>query len=143
MCLGTDGPASNDNLDMLEELSVMVKLQKGSSLNAKAMDARTALRIATEEGFRAVGIKAGKIEVGYEADLMLVDTNKPHLQPLYDPIAQFVYSAKSSDIDTVICKGKVLMEKGELKTLDQEEVLFVAKKWRDKIEKFLRDKILN
>lgn len=143
VCLGTDGPASNDNLDMLEELSVMVKLQKGSSLNAKAMDARTALRIATEEGFRAVGIKAGKIEVGYEADLMLVDTNKPHLQPLYDPIAQFVYSAKSSDIDTVICKGKVLMEKGELKTLDQEEVLFVAKKWRDKIEKFLRDKILN
>ncbi|MFN4320083.1 MAG: amidohydrolase [Aquificaceae bacterium] len=143
VCLGTDGPASNDNLDMLEELSTMVKLQKGSSLNAKAMDARTALKIATEEGFRALGIKAGKVQVGYEADLMLVDYDKPHLQPLYDPIAQFVYSAKSSDIDTLVCKGKVLMEKGELKTLDQEEVLFVAKRWKDKIEKFLRDKILS
>ncbi|MFN3870251.1 MAG: amidohydrolase [Aquificaceae bacterium] len=143
VCLGTDGPASNDNLDMLEELSLMVKLQKGVNLDAKAMDAKTALRIATEEGFRAVGIKAGRVEVGYEADLILVDYDKPHFQPLYDPIAQFVYSAKSSDIDTVICKGKVLMEKGELKTLDQEEVLFTAKKWKSKIERFLMDKILN
>ena len=67
------------------------------------MDARTALRLATEDGFWAVCIKAGKLEVCYEADLMLVDTNKPHLQPLNDPIALFVYSANSSDIDTVIC----------------------------------------
>ncbi|MFN7065393.1 MAG: amidohydrolase, partial [Aquificaceae bacterium] len=143
VCLGTDGPASNDNLDMLEELSTMVKLQKGANRNAKAIDARMGLKIATEEGFRAVGIRAGRIEVGYEADLILVDTEKPHLQPLYDPIAQFVYSAKSSDIDTVICKGKVLMEKRELKTIDEEEVLFVAKKWKDRIEDFLRRKILS
>jgi len=143
VCLGTDGPASNDNLDMLEELSLMAKLQKGANLDAKAMDARTALRIASEEGFRAVGIKAGRVEVGYEADLILLDPNKPHLQPLYDPIAQLVYSAKSSDIDTVICKGKVLMEKGELKTIDQEEVLFVANKWKEKIQGFLKSKILS
>ncbi len=143
VCLGTDGPASNDNLDMLEELSLMAKLQKGANLDAKAMDARTALRIASEEGFRAVGIKAGRVEVGYEADLILLDPNKPHLQPLYDPIAQLVYSAKSSDIDTVICKGKVLMEKGELKTIDQEEVLFVANKWKEKIQSFLKNKVLS
>ncbi len=143
VCLGTDGPASNDNLDMLEELSLMAKLQKGANLDAKAMDARTALRIASEEGFRAVGIKAGRVEVGYDADLILLDPNKPHLQPLYDPIAQLVYSAKSSDIDTVICKGKVLMEKGELKTIDQEEVLFVANKWKEKIQGFLKSKILS
>ncbi len=143
VCLGTDGPASNDNLDMLEELSLMAKLQKGANLDAKAMDARTALRIASEEGFRAVGIKAGRVEVGYEADLILLDPNKPHLQPLYDPIAQLVYSAKSSDIDTVICKGRVLMEKGELKTIDQEEILFVANKWKEKIQGFLKSKILS
>ncbi len=143
VCLGTDGPASNDNLDMLEELSLMAKLQKGSNLDAKAMDARTALRIASEEGFNAVGTKAGRLEVGYDADLMLLDPNKPHLQPLYDPIAQLVYSAKSSDIDTVICKGRVLMEKGELKTIDQEEVLFVANKWKEKIQSFLKSKILS
>ena len=140
VCLGTDGPASNDNLDMLEELSTMAKLQKGANLDAKAMDAKTALRIATYNGFCAVGIRAGKIEEGYLADFVLIDTNKPHLQPLYDPIAQIVYSAKSSDIDTVVCNGKVLMEKGELKTIDEEEVLHTANKWKGFILKFLRSK---
>ncbi|MCS6957174.1 MAG: amidohydrolase [Aquificaceae bacterium] len=141
VCLGTDGPASNDNLDMLEELSLMVKLQKGANLDARSMDAKTALKIATEEGFRAVNIKAGKIEVGYEADLILLDPTGPHMQPLYDPIAQLVYSAKSSDIDTVICKGRVLMEKRELKTIDYQEVLFIAQKWKERIENFLRHRI--
>ncbi|GBC88175.1 5-methylthioadenosine/S-adenosylhomocysteine deaminase [bacterium HR13] len=140
VCLGTDGPASNDNLDMLEEMSLMAKLQKGYSLSAKAMDARTALKIATENGFLACGIKAGKIEEGYEADLILIDTQKPHLQPLYDPVAQIVYSAKSSDIDTVICRGKILMEKRELKTIDMEELLHIAKKWKEKITGFIREK---
>ncbi len=140
VCLGTDGPASNDNLDMLEELSTMVKLQKGANLDAKAMDAKTALQIATHQGFSAVGIKAGRVEEGYLADLILLDPNKAHLQPLYDPMAQVVYSARSSDIDTVICNGRVLMEKGELKTLDEEEVMHTAKRWKERINTFLRSK---
>ncbi|EDP76567.1 amidohydrolase [Hydrogenivirga sp. 128-5-R1-1] len=135
--LGTDGSASNDNLDMLEELSTMAKLHKGVNLDARAIDAVTALEIATEKGFSAVGIKAGRVEEGYEADLLLIDPNSPHLQPLYDPIAQVVYSAQSSDIDTVICKGRVLMEKRELKTLDEERILYEAKGWGDRIKGFL------
>ena len=138
VCLGTDGSASNDNLDMIEETSTMAKLHKGATLDAKAMDARTALRIATENGFSAVGIKAGRVEEGYEADLILINPDSPHLQPLYDPIAQVVYSAKSSDIETVICKGRVLMEKGEVKTLDEERVLYEAKRWGERISGFLR-----
>ncbi len=138
VCLGTDGPASNDNLDMLEELSTMAKLQKGYSLSAKAIDAKTALKIATLNGFSACGIKAGKLEEGYEADLILIDPDKPHLQPLYDPLVQIVYCAKSSDIDTVICKGRVLMEKRELKTIDADEVRYVARKWKDKITDFMK-----
>ncbi len=122
---------------MLEELSTIAKLHKGANLDAKAMDARTALKIATENGFSAVGIKSGKIEEGYEADLILVSTENPHLQPLYDPIAQVVYSARSSDIDTVICRGKVLMEKGEVKTLDEERILHEAKRWGERISSFL------
>ena len=137
VCLGTDGSASNDNLDMLEELATMAKLHKGANLDAKAMDARTALKIATENGFSAVGIKAGKIEEGYEADLLLIETENPHLQPLYDPIAQVVYSARSSDIDTVVCRGKILMEKGEVKALDEEKILYEAKKWGERISGFL------
>lgn len=137
VCLGTDGSASNDNLDMLEEMATMAKLHKGATMDAKAMDAKTALRIATENGFSAVGIRAGRIEEGYEADLILIDPESPHLQPLYDPVAQVVYSAQSSDIDTVICKGRVLMEKRELKTLDEERILFEAKKWGERIKGFL------
>ncbi|WP_457601287.1 amidohydrolase [Hydrogenivirga sp.] len=138
LCLGTDGSASNDNLDMLEELSTMAKLHKGATMDAKAMDAETALRIATEDGFSAVGIKAGRIEEGYEADLILIDPDSPHLQPLYDPIAQVVYSAQSSDIDTVVCRGRVLMEKRELKTLDEERILSEAKRWGERIKGFIR-----
>mgnify|MGYP000101677761 FL=1 len=137
VCLGTDGPASNDNLNMHEEMSLMAKLQKGYSLNAKAMDADQALRIATQMGFSAVGIKAGRIELGFDADFILVKTDSPHWKPLYDPISQWVYSASAEDIDTVVCKGRILMEKRELKTIDVQEVEFVASKWRDKILGFL------
>ncbi len=137
VCLGTDGPASNDNLNMHEEMSLMAKLQKGYSLNARAMDAKTALKVATENGFSAVGIKAGKIEVGSEADFILVSTDAPHWKPMYDPISQWVYSASAEDIDTVVCKGKVLMQNRELKTIDPQEVEFVARKWRDKILSFM------
>ena len=137
VCLGTDGPASNDNLNMHEEMALMAKLQKGYSLNAKAMDAVKAFQIATEMGFSAVGIKAGKIEPGYDADFILVSTDAPHWKPLYDPISQWVYSASAEDIDTVVCKGKVLMEKRELKTIDVQEVEFLANRWRERILRFL------
>ena len=131
--LGTDGAASNDNLNMHEEISTCAKLHKGANLNAKAIDAKTVLQMATENGFKIAGIKAGKIEEGYEADFILINTSVPEFQPLYDPIAQFVYSANSESIDTVVCKGKVLMEKRKLKTIDEEEVYRKARAWREKI----------
>ena len=131
--IGTDGAASNDNLNMHEEMSTCAKLHKGANLDAKAIDAKTALKLATENGFKIAGIKAGKIEEGYEADLILVNTDVPEFQPLYDPIAQFVYSAGSECIDTVICKGKILMEKRELKTVDEQEVYRKVQDWRREI----------
>ncbi len=134
--LGTDGPASNDNLDMHEEMSTMAKLHKGYTLNPESINAKTSLEIATKNGFEMCGIKAGVIREGFEADLIIVNPNSPHLQPLYDPLAQFVYSAKSSDIETVLCKGKVIMEKGEIKTLDEEKIINEVLKWSEKIRKF-------
>ncbi|HHJ64465.1 MAG TPA: S-adenosylhomocysteine deaminase, partial [Aquifex aeolicus] len=77
------------------------------------------------------------VEEGYEADLILLDPRSPHLQPLYDPIAQTVYSAQSADIDTVVCRGRVLMEKREIKTLDEEEILHEARLWGERIRRFL------
>ena len=135
--LGTDGPASNDNLDMLEEMSTMAKLHKGVNLDAGVMDAKTAFKIATENGFNICGIKAGKIEEGYQADLIIVNREGIHFHPLYDPLAQFVYSAKSSDIETVICNGRVIMEKREFKTIDEEKLIYEVKRWAEKIRSFI------
>ncbi len=134
--LGTDGPASNDNLDMLEEMSTMAKLHKGITLDASTIDSATAFKIATENGFKMCGIRAGMIKKGYEADIIIINTDAPHFQPLYNPLAQFVYSAKSSDIDTVICKGRIIMEKKEVKTIDEDRVLSETKRWAEKIRNF-------
>ena len=133
VCLGTDGSASNDNLNMLEEMATMVKLQKGVNLDPTALNSSQALEIATANGFEAVGIKAGRIKEGYDADIIIVDTNKPHLQPLYDPTAQLVYSAQAGDIETVISRGKLLMENRKVLTLDEEEIYKKASYWREKI----------
>jgi len=138
VCLGTDGAASNDNLNMLEETSTMVKLQKGVNLDPTALTSGQALEIATANGFESVGICAGRIKEGYDADLIIVDTSKPELQPLYDPTAQLVYSAQAGDIETVIARGKILMEKGKVLTLDEEEIYKKANIWKEKILKKLR-----
>ncbi|NPA14068.1 MAG: amidohydrolase [Aquificae bacterium] len=133
VCLGTDGAASNDNLNMLEEMSTMAKLQKGIKLDPTALSSAQALEIATANGFESVGIKAGRIKEGYDADLIIVDANKPHLQPLYDPTAQLVYSAQAGDIETVIARGKILMENYKVLTLDEEEIYKKALYWKEKI----------
>jgi len=133
VCLGTDGAASNDNLNMLEEASTMVKLQKGVNLDPTALTSNQALEIATANGFESVGIKAGRIKEGYDADIIVVDTKRPELQPLYDPTAQLIYSAQACAIETVIARGKVIMENGKVLTLDEEEIYNKANYWRKKI----------
>ncbi len=133
VCLGTDGAASNDNLNMLEEMSTMAKLQKGIKLDPTALSSAQAMEISTANGFESVGIKAGRIKEGYDADLIIVDANKPHLQPLYDPTAQLVYSAQAGDIETVIARGKILMENYKVLTLDEEEIYKKALYWKEKI----------
>ena len=80
-----------------------------------------------------MGIKAGRIKEGYDADLIVVDAKKPHLQPLYDPIAQLVYSAQAGDIETVVARGRVIMEGYRVLTLDEEEIYRKANRWREKI----------
>jgi len=133
VCLGTDGPASNDNLNMLEEMATMTKLQKGVNLDPTAMTSEQAIKIASYNGFRAMGIPAGKIEEGYDADLIIVNTQRPHLQPIYDPIAQLVYSAQSEDIETVIAQGEIIMENRKVLTLNEEEIYEKALYWKRKI----------
>ncbi|MBN2282242.1 MAG: amidohydrolase [Candidatus Marinimicrobia bacterium] len=108
--IGTDGCASNNNLDMGEEMKFASCKAKMESKDPTMMDAETALKIATENGANAFGINGGKIEEGKLADLVLVNLNHHLMIPAHHHISNYVYSANSSVIDTTICNGKILME---------------------------------
>ena len=125
VALGTDGASSNNNLDMLEEVKLAALLHKVDTLNPLAIPAAEALKLATENGAKAVGLEnTGRIEKGYKADIVLYNMKNAEWQPRYNPISLLVYSANSSSVDTVIVDGKVLMEHSELKTLDEEKIIF-------------------
>jgi len=123
--LGTDGPASNNTLDMFEVMKVGAVLQKTFYRDPRVLPAQKVLRMATVEGAQAVGLDdfIGTIDVGKRADIILIDLKKPHLTPLHDLYANIVYSARGSDVDTVIVNGRVLMENREVETLDEEKVM--------------------
>jgi 5-methylthioadenosine/S-adenosylhomocysteine deaminase len=123
--LGTDGPASNNTLDMFETMKVAALLQKLIYLNSKVLSAYEVLEMATINGAEALGIdeKIGSLEVGKKADVILIDLSKPHLKPLHDIYASIVYSARGGDVDTVIVDGKILMENRQVKTLDEQAIM--------------------
>ena len=123
--LGTDGCASNNNLDLLLEMDTVAKLHKAQTLDPTSMDAVTVLKMATIEAARALGLdrRIGSLEAGKKADLIIIDTNKPHLTPMYSPVSHLVYAAMGSDVSTSIINGTVVMENGVLKTLDLEKVM--------------------
>lgn len=116
--LGTDGCASNNNLDMFESMKFAALLQKFSSNDSTMMPANETFRLATANGAQALGFDAGVVEVGKLADLILVDTRLPSFHPNHDLISNVVYSANGSCVDTVICDGKILMREGVVKDQD-------------------------
>jgi 5-methylthioadenosine/S-adenosylhomocysteine deaminase len=126
--LGTDGAASNNSLDMFEDLKITALLHKVFSNDPEALPAETALEMATMGGAKALGLEdeIGSIEIGKKADLILLDIEKPHLTPMTHPVSHLVYAAKGSDVSDVIVDGKILMEGGRLKTLDEEKIMLEA-----------------
>lgn len=123
--LGTDGPASNNTLDMFETMKIGSLLQKVFYQNPTALPAFDVLKMATVDGAKALGLEKdiGSLENGKKADIVLIDLAKPHLKPLHDIYASIVYAARGSDVDTVIVDGKILMEKRHVKTLDEQAVM--------------------
>jgi len=123
--LGTDGPASNNSLDMFETMKIAALLQKLIYQNSTVLQAYEVLKMATINGARALGLEEsiGSLEVGKKADLILIDLSKPHLKPLHSIYASIVYSARGSDVDTVIVDGKILMENRQVKTLHEQTVM--------------------
>ena len=124
--LGTDGCASNNNLDMFEEMKIGSLLQKSYFNDETIMPAKEIFSIATENGAKALGLNAGKIEEGKLADVLLIDLKKPELTPNHDLISDLVYSANGSAVDTTICNGKILMKNRRVK--NEEEILEKVKK---------------
>ncbi len=140
--LGTDGAASNNNLDMFEEMKACALLHKINAMDAGVVPAEKVLEFATINGAAALGMEKeiGSIEVGKKADIILVDLDRPHLVPLSNPISHLVYSARGSDVDTVLVDGRVLMENRELRSIDQKEVLkFANEQAKDLLEKAGRE----
>lgn len=116
--LGTDGCASNNNLDMLEEMKIAAITQKGFTGDPTVMPAAEALEIATIGGARALGLNLGEIREGCLADVILIDLKRPELTPRHNLTSNIVYSANGSCVDTTICNGEILMKNRRVKGED-------------------------
>ncbi len=124
VALGTDGPASNNNQNMMEEMHLASLIAKGYLKSPTVLKATEVLRMATRNGARVLGYdNLGIVKEGFLADLILIDTNKAHLQPKSNLAATIVYSAQASDVETVIVDGRILMENRELVGLDLEKII--------------------
>ena len=129
--LGTDGSASSNNLDMIEAARLMSYLQKGVRQDPTVLPAAELLSVATENGFKALGIDAGKIEVGKLADLMLVDLDNIAFVPDNDTLSGLFYAAHADAVDTVICNGRILMQHHHVD--GEEEILAQARQHARKL----------
>lgn len=127
VALGTDGASSNNNLDMLEEVRLAAMLHKVNQFDPLAIPAQDALKLGTENGAKALLLHGvGTIAVGNKADIVLYNMNRPEWVPRHDLVSLLVYSASSASVDTVLCNGKVIMEKGEVLTMDEERIMYEA-----------------
>jgi 5-methylthioadenosine/S-adenosylhomocysteine deaminase len=123
--IGTDGCASNNNLDLFQEMDTAAKLHKVHTLDPTVMDARTVVSMATIDGARVLGMGAiiGSLEAGKKADIIIIDIRSPHLMPMYNIYSHLVYAVTGSDVVTSVVNGRVLMEDRVLTTLDVDEVM--------------------
>lgn len=128
VALANDGAASNDLLDMFEEMRSAALLQKVAAMDPSVISAADVFRMATENGAMACHIDAGTIDPGRLADLAIVNLHKPHLIPIHDILNSLVYCAKGEDVETTIIDGRIVMRDRKLQTADEENLLAQAQK---------------
>jgi 5-methylthioadenosine/S-adenosylhomocysteine deaminase len=137
--LGTDGSASNNNLDMFGEMDTAAKAAKVFANDPTAISSQTVLKMATSWGSAVAGLdgQIGTIEVGKEADVIIVDAKRPHMRPLYDPISSLVYCAGGSDVRDVIVAGKILVRGHRFLGIEPGDILKEIRRLGSLIEKSL------
>ncbi|MGE6690597.1 TRZ/ATZ family hydrolase [Stutzerimonas stutzeri] len=135
VAIGTDGAASNNDLDLLGETRTAALLAKAVAGSATALDAHRALRMATLNGARAMGLDdhTGSLEVGKFADLVAFDLSGLAQQPIYDPVSQLIYSTGRDTVRHVWVGGKQLLDNGSLTRMDEQQVIANARQWAARI----------
>ena len=133
--LGTDGAASNNDLDMFEAMRQAAFLHKLTSNDPTTLPATTALRMATIDGARVLGLdrEIGSLEVGKRADLLVVAMRAARQTPMYDPLSHLVYVSRGDDVQTVVVNGKTVMRNRKVLTLDENTVIAEANAWAVKV----------
>ena len=135
VCLGTDGAASNNDLDMFGEMRTAALLAKGVSGDASSCNAEQSIRMATINGAKALGLDSqiGSLEIGKKADMIAVDFSQINSQPVYDPVAQLVYACNSLQVSHVWIDGKTKLNNYMLTDIDAVEIISKAQYWQQKI----------
>ncbi|MGA2973349.1 MAG: amidohydrolase [Candidatus Bathyarchaeia archaeon] len=135
--IGCDGGPSNNSYDMIREMKTASLLQKVRTMDPLATTAETVLEMATINGAKALGLQdqIGSIETGKKADLVIVNMQKPHLTPTFNPVSHLVYAAEGSDVETTIIDGKIVMENRVVKSLNEEKIIRDANEHATKLLK--------
>ena len=130
VCLGTDGPASNNALNLFRDMTIFALIHKGVTQEPTELSAQTALASVTVNAAKAIGREheLGQVKAGYLADLSILDLNAPELLPTNDIVSSLVYSAYGTEVETVVVHGRIVMENRELKTIDEDRLRYEIRK---------------
>lgn len=133
--IGTDGAASNNNLDLFDEMDTVAKLHKFTNADPTALPAETVFRMATMGGARVLGLadRIGSLDAGKRADIVLLDTRRAGLTPLYHVYSHLVYAARGGDVSTVLVNGRIVVRDGRVLTVDEGEAMAHALGFRDRV----------
>lgn len=123
VCIGTDGCASNNNLDIIGEISTVAKLHKIACMDPTVLDECTALALVTENGARALHFDGGRIEPGRPADIVTLNGKAPNMVPVHNPISQIIYAATGGTVKDVVINGKVIVKDSRSMTVDEEALI--------------------
>jgi len=135
VALGCDGGPSNNSYDMIREMKLAAIIHKARLLNPEVMPAETVIEMATINGAKAMGLEneVGSLEVGKKADIIIIDTNSPHMTPSTNPVSNLVYAAHGYDVETVIIDGEIIVENRKVLTMDETRILKDAIKHAEKV----------